>query len=711
MTIELLYVFWTWIKILYAQEMLSLKFGAFLPFPARYSIFHSSEGPWCRVAGTEVTCGGSGGLTSGVVRGAGAYTKYRRAVVLEGISALRSSCFASCNGLQEIELATTVSRIENMAFDGCSLSAFRLHFNLTSMASGAFNNQRKLMSIEVDDSNPNYCSHDGMLLTKDKKTVVIIPGGWKSCAIPASVTHLSDGCCKWSLMETLDIPDNVVSIGKDAFYMNTQLTSISIGSGLVTFAPSAIDSCSNLNKIDLDSRNANFYNENGVFGGLGASGVQCSIIFISKDTESITVQSSITEIGPTVFQNAEELCEIQDEGGNFTSPDTKILVQSNTLLACGGGVESVEIPDTITEIVHNAFRLMKKLKSVVFGRNVMSIGMSVFRDCEQLTYFDWNGCLAELIPTHMFTGVPLTVMDTFTVPSSVKMIDQWGFAHAGLRSINVSNVETINNEAFVRCKKLEFVYLPKVIYIGPSAFRECSALQQVIFGTPSTLQTIGSMAFMHCTNLASIDIPETLTNLIPESFGYCSSLTTVNVETSSYKSVDGVVYNRALTSLILCPPGLETITLISTTKTLGSNSFYGCSKLSSVFMNDGIERLESWAFTDCNALATIVLPSGITYIAPDALSGCPNLKRVFYCNTNDVSECGTLSFSAKTEVYVSENYESSDGLFCHHECMKVLDSHCNIPTQLFTQWILPRWSFKLLFTYVDVMLYSVLLYW
>jgi len=56
---------------------------------------------------------------------------------------------------------------------------------------------------------------------------------------------------------------------------------------------------------------------------------------------------------------------------------------------------------------------------------------------------------------------------------------------------------------------------------------------------------------------------------------------------------------------------------------INGEAFRKSTKLSSVTIEEGVERIESGAFSGCTALSSISFPSTINYISTDAVSGTP----------------------------------------------------------------------------------------
>lgn len=97
------------------------------------------------------------------------HTEYCTLRALSGIETLGAQCFYGFTALTEVEIATTVHRIEGHVFDNSKVAYFRVHANLKYIHPGAFNNDVYLTHIDVDEQTTEYTAVDGMLLTKDTR--------------------------------------------------------------------------------------------------------------------------------------------------------------------------------------------------------------------------------------------------------------------------------------------------------------------------------------------------------------------------------------------------------------------------------------------------------------------------------------------------------------------------------------------------------------
>ena len=102
-----------------------------------------------------------------------------------------------------------------------------------------------------------------------------------------------------------------------------------------------------------------------------------------------------------------------------------------------------------------------------------------------------------------------------------------------LTEIDLTNVETINNNAFEECNITGELRLPNIVSLGGEAFKNCKNITSITdLGTLTTFKEAayggtGYGPFVNCSGLISVILPETLTSVAKHSFAGCTSLTTV----------------------------------------------------------------------------------------------------------------------------------------------------------------------------------------
>jgi hypothetical protein len=195
-------------------------------------------------------------------------------------------------------------------------------------------------------------------------------------------------------------------------------------------------------------------------------------------------------------------------------------------------------------------------------------------------------------------------------------------AFTALGSISGAGVETVGREAFYYCAALKSVSLPVATDIGGTAFAYCENLESV--SLPAATD-IGYDAFSG-TALTSVSLPSSLTALGGNPFSSCSSLVSITVDPANtvFSARDGMLMNKAETTLIAYPSATGDITLPSFT-TIGDGAFSGTSITTGSL--PAATSIGLGAFFDCKSLASVSLPVAMD-IGGAAFAYCENLESV-----------------------------------------------------------------------------------
>jgi hypothetical protein len=242
-------------------------------------------------------------------------------------------------------------------------------------------------------------------------------------------------------------------------------------------------------------------------------------------------------------------------------------------------------------------------------------------------------------------------------------------------------VLSINDVAFYKCFDLTSILLPdSLTSIGKWAFADCTSLTNIVL--PSNLTSIDKWAFRDCTNLTSINaIPESVIDIGEYAFSECTNLAnlTVDVNNSNYTSINGILFNKDVTSLIQCPGGstattlpdslisieqwafrgcttITDITIPEGVTSIDNGAFIGCSNLTHVILPTSLSSLNTAAFIDCTSLTDINLPDNLRMIQSNTFSNCTSLTNITL--PDQLTDIGTFAFSSCTslaDITIPEN--------------------------------------------------------
>ena len=202
-------------------------------------------------------------------------------------------------------------------------------------------------------------------------------------------------------------------------------------------------------------------------------------------------------------------------------------------------------------------------------------------------------------------------------------------------------VLSIGSKAFLLCTSLTSVTIPEnVVSIEESAFAGCTSLTSITI--PDSVTSIDRYAFDNCESLKIIILPNSIVSIGQSAFGSCTNLTSVNIPEgvtslgaalfSSCKSLKSVSIPEGVKSIddytfSFCT-SLKSITIPGSVTNIGYSAFEYCANLTDVNIKDGVKSIDSSAFTGCTSLSSVNIPDSVTSIGDDAFGNCTSLKSI-----------------------------------------------------------------------------------
>ena len=236
---------------------------------------------------------------------------------------------------------------------------------------------------------------------------------------------------------------------------------------------------------------------------------------------------------------------------------------------------------------------------------------------------------------------------SLTIPDRVTAIGEGAFTNLeGLKTIIIpSTVKRIEQNAFKNNTTLENVIIQEkdgqgVEYIGTYAFYGCSNLQTI--NLPDTITTINGGCFNNCTKLNSIKLPSNLKTLNGQTFSGCTNLQNIELP-QNLESLNAECFVGTSITKIKLPKNLSNIEIralsISTLQEINTseNNYFefkngvlyskdlktlvmALPNVTNINMESTVETIQGFAFEYCNKLSNINITEKVKSIGKSAFS-------------------------------------------------------------------------------------------
>ena len=508
-----------------------------------------------------------------------------------------------------------------------------------------------------------------------------------------------------SVLTNVSVSTNVTTIGVQAFYGCNGLTNFTIPARLTRIDAQALAACNRLLTITVDALNPSFSSVDGVLfntyqfqliqcpgGKVGeyvvpdkVSVVQPAAFSGCRGLQSITTRTigmfaKFASVDGVLFNNSKTLLLAFPGGrtGSYTIPRRVSAVESFAFSGCSG-LTNITLSEAMTSIRPDVFQDCTGLTRVVIVKSVASVADSAFDGCTNLTGLYFAGNPPKLFTSSAFLKVP-AFLTVYYRPGTTG----WTSTFAGL---NTAVWFDPNVQDFVYRQNGSTITITG--YTGPGG---AVTIPDTIFD--EAVNSLTESAFASLTNLTSVSIPGSVTNIGALAFADCPNLTNVTFTGNAPTPVPADLFSNASNVTVYYRAGStgwgdtyagrptavwvdpnaqdytyqQTGSTITITKYTGSASsvvipdtifgfpvtvigdyaFYKLTNLTEVVVPNTVSRLGWYSFAYCTNMTNVAIGDHVANIDDNAFAGCLRLPSVVI--PNSVTNIGMWTFQSCTAL-------------------------------------------------------------
>lgn len=307
--------------------------------------------------------------------------------------------------------------------------------------------------------------------------------------------------------------------------------------------------------------------------------------------------------------------EIESESKFFESG--KMLIQNDDIYSWGGSQDK--------KILYNSFCLAKE--DIIDMKNISKIEDEAFEACESINII--NTQKVEIISANAFSGsafLDIAPKDGVVIAGTLALFAQKDAA----KIIFPDYITAIRNEIYMPMESEAIINCPDIFFRCLSNSIWSRIPEKIVLNGNLTVQE------WIIKNLVKIN----------------NRIKAVEINGSDiYTTKDGIIYNKDMTKLIVCPCGLtgdikiadsvvaindsafedslvKSVIIPNSVKTIGKEAFSNCKELESVIIGNNVELLGYGCFYGAISLKEIEIPGSVRFIPQHAFSFCIGLNNL-----------------------------------------------------------------------------------
>jgi len=551
--------------------------------------------------------------------------------------------------LTKVDLSENVKSIGSWSFISTKVQELNLSASLTSIEGVAA--LSLMQKVTISDANPNLKIVDGSVLSADGKSLWLTPASATPaiCKVPDGVETIESYSLTSNSCVEITFPDSLKTIKTFALHA-ASIKKIRIPANVTSIAYLPFAGSSLIEEITVDSSNKNFKAINGSLYNFNIS----RLIHYpegSKATE-YTLPKTVTALLPDIGNSSKVLNFYVETGSeNYLDIDGVIYdIKGETLSGYPGGrtAKYYLLPNSVNKIldgsVVNRYLRLIITKEDPSKIDVTTTGLTVFGPTEGLSQLSslFDTTTTELKEEILNLDLQLRAEIKQKEEEAKTIQDSLTKVGAALASVH--------NSGHYRTQRCDGGYM-RIDFEG-KLWQALDCKGEV--NIPSFVDSFDEYALYFNKSITKLNVPASVKTIDSILFGGTTSLTEINVDPKNEKfsSVDGVLFNKDKTRLVLYPSGraADKYVVPKSVRTINNYAFLGA-KVKEVVLPSELEMLGYGAFTR-SEIQTITLPKNYSGYFWGA-----TFSQTFKLTSFNV-ENGNETYASKEGVLLSKNGKS-----------------------------------------------------
>lgn len=563
----------------------------------------------------------------------------------KNLETIEYAAFTGCNNLTKVTIPDTVETIGAAAFCNCtSLKEVSIGKKVNKLGTGVFTGDGLLSTVSLS-GNDSFICDDGVIYDKSKETIYeVLQGRTKS---------------------TYEMPYTVKSIMPYSFYGCSKIGEVVLSPYLTEIPPYAFSFCYGLKNITIP---------------YSVNLIDIKAFENCVNLENVTINENVSYIADSAFDGCGKLTFITSPNSyaakwfeNFDKSNVlNIDFVDNTVSKDTSGNNSSGLSGNDEPVWQTV-----KVETPIEGQ----IGETVIVGRQAVFFIDNTVPSVKGTTSHISSTNPNAVNSTQDVSGTEYVLpDNWNISDAltmetNGKGLNLPKFTVIDgliaSKAFYNDSSMTSYEIGEdITSIGDFSFAR-SGLTSITI--PKGVTHIGYGAFYHCDNLATILIPDTVTEIEPAAFSKTRMMENwLKYGDGNFMVVgDGIlIAYRGSDSKVVIPDDVKTIgpecfmnhseiqeiELPDSVVTISEDAFSGCSNLFRVTGGNSLECIEDRAFDNC-PIKTVRIQASVTKIGLSSYNeenvNLQDSEKVAVFMGNDIP---TLSFNKTATRLYNDDY-------------------------------------------------------